>query len=326
MTIVARTRNRIAFLLILPTALLLPSVEGPPQRDSGQEQATLEASYCELAKNPAAFDRKQIRLTAFLAQGFENFTLSMPDCDDKISKFSLWATYGGTAQTGIIYCCPGEAGVQSRQRPLSVDGLKVPLQDDQVFRSLTALLRKELDTVVRVSVVGKFLAGTKEVLKDRTWWRGYGHLGCCSLLIIERVEKFEPHDKNHVDYTAEAGWYEEEGCKWEIADHLRHVSISFPDEEAKKAILEQQQADAGPRSWAFSDAERVAVESLQKHASTAVGPLKRDAETPGRQVFRARTGKTAFVVVVTRPYWLSFYSRNGSVVWVATTIKQANCR
>jgi hypothetical protein len=43
-------------------------------------------------------------------------------------------------------------------------------------------------------------------------------------------------------------------------------------------------------------------------------------KTPARYVFRWRNGKNQVVVVV-RPYWLSFYANWRSVVWVATMIK-----
>ena len=32
------------------------------------------------------------------------------------------------------------------------------------------------------------------------------------------------------------------------------------------------------------------------------------------------------VVVVTRPYWLSFYAASDSVAWVSTMIKEAECK
>src|SRR5207302_7839269 len=95
-----------------------------------------------------------------------------------------------------------------------------------------------------------------------TYWRGFGHMGCCSLLVIERIESLEPHTQGDLDYTAEAGWYEDEGCKWGSEKDLRHISVTNWKGAAHVAIAEQRRADAG-QVWAFSDPQRVATESLQ---------------------------------------------------------------
>jgi hypothetical protein len=134
---------------------------------------------------------------------------------------------------------------------LTIEGVEIPLLEDSVFQQLRELLKKESDTTVRVTVVGRFLSGAKQTVGDKTWWGGFGHLGCCSLLVIERVERFEPHTRDDLDYTAEAGWYEKEGCKWEGVHWLRHVSITSGEGTAEQAIAEQALADSGERAWAF---------------------------------------------------------------------------
>jgi hypothetical protein len=129
-----------------------------------------------------------------------------------------------------------------------------------------------------------------------------------------------------LDYTSEAGWYEKEGCKDGSVHYQRHVSIPYPDGEVEQAIAEQKKADSGEAAWAFTNPQRVAVESLKPFYAGQAPVLRSVKKSPTRQVFRWKNGKNqAVVVVVTRPYWLSFYAASGHVVWVSTTIKEAGC-
>jgi hypothetical protein len=112
--------------------------------------------------------------------------------------------------------------------------------------------------------------------------------------------------------------------EWSSLSYQRHVSVT--EDEAKEAIEEQRQAETGARSWAYTDPRRVAVESLKPLYKGEVPALRLLKETPVRMVFRWKKGKKAVSVVVIRPYWLSFYSKTGSVVWVSTTINEADCK
>ena len=38
-----------------------------------------EVTYCDLAKDPAAYNQAEVRLTAFVTHGFEDFSISQPD-------------------------------------------------------------------------------------------------------------------------------------------------------------------------------------------------------------------------------------------------------
>ncbi len=318
---------RTTLLLILALFISAWPVSGQTAQsapvDSNEEPRNV--TYCELAKDPAAYNHALIRLTAFVSYGFENFELAEPGCPPLPSRFSVWVMYGGKAQSGAVYCCPGEGGNASRSRSLVVDGIEVPLQEDLVFHQFIALLKKEFDTTVRVTVVGRFFAGEKQTPNSTTWRGGYGHLGCCSLFAIQQIEKFEPHTRNDVDYSAEAGWNEAEGCDPNGLRWLRHVSLNSNEGEASQAIAEQAQAESGERAWAFTDPRRVALESLKPLYKDRTPRLRRIKESPVRQVFRWKDRGQAITVVVTRPYWLSFFSKSGTVAWVSTMIKEAGC-
>jgi hypothetical protein len=58
-------------------------------------------------------------------------------------------------------------------------------------------------SIVRATIVGRSLAGEKVQLpKGTSSWRGYDHLGCCSLLAIEEVRSVDPQDRNDLGYGA----------------------------------------------------------------------------------------------------------------------------
>ncbi len=299
---------------------LLAQTEKPSTNDIVEPH---DVTYCELSRNPATYNRQLIRLTAFVTHGFEDFGFADPSCHTQ--GFSVWVMYGGKALSNTMYCCPGEAASKTRPEPLSIEGLQIPLADDVIFKRFTDLLAHEEDTTVRLTAIGRFFSGEKQTVKDQTSWRGFGHLGCCSLFVIQRVESFEPHTRSDLDYTSEAGWYESEGCKDASVQYKRHVSLQYSDGEVEQAIAEQQKADNDEAAWAFSDPQRVALGSLKPYYPDQVPVLRRVKKTPTRYVFRWNKGKDRVVVVVTRPYWLSFYAKSRSVVWVSTMIKEAGC-
>src|ERR1700731_3605871 len=191
---------------------------------TGSASEPRQVAYCELSKDPAAYNHQLVRLTAFVTHGFEDFQIGEPDCSTQ--GFSIWLMYGGKAESNTAYCCPGEVGRETRSESLSVEGVQVPLLDDQMFKQFADLLKKEPDTTVRATVVGRFFSGDKVSIATSTRWRGFGHMGCCSLLVIQRVESIEPHTQGDLDYSAEAGWYEGEGCKWGSEKDQRHVSVN----------------------------------------------------------------------------------------------------
>jgi hypothetical protein len=312
-------------VLKLLVALLIgaPPLAAQSVQDSSVAAQPRNATYCEIAKDPKVYNHEFVRLSAFLTHGFEDFGLAEPNCPAPPVHFSIWVMYGGKAESNTAYCCPGETGGEQRSEPLVVEGIKTPLESDAMFQQFTDLLKRERDTTVRVTVVGRFFSGKKLAINGSTYWRGFGHLGCCSLFVIQRVERFEPHTRSDLDYTSEAGWYEKEGCKASSFRWVRHISIS--DGTAEQAIGEQRLADGGAQAWAFDDPRRVAVESLKPYYKDQVPTLREITKSPERQVFSWRNGKKSIAIVVIRPYWLSFYASGSAVAWVSTTIKEADC-
>ena len=55
------------------------------------QAAPMDVPGCDLAKSPKAFDGKLIRVRGTLTVHFENFTLSIPNCD---TRQGIWLAFG----------------------------------------------------------------------------------------------------------------------------------------------------------------------------------------------------------------------------------------
>ena len=149
-----------------------------------------DAPLCEVAVKPDAFNHKRLRLAGIVTQEFENFTIADPSCSDTQNAAGIWLTFGGRVSPGVIYCCPGEGDRRRRPRDLIVDGLTIPLVEDATLLRFVRLLRNNDEFAGRTTLVGTFFAGQESEAAPN--WRGYGHMGCCALLVIEQVEQIAP--------------------------------------------------------------------------------------------------------------------------------------
>jgi len=288
---------------------------GSPQAKSPRSEPK-DVTLCELAALPQQFHQGRIRITALVSFEFEHFALADPGCEfPKGSDFQAWVAFGGDVPSGAIYCCPGE-GV-SGQPPAPSKNAAIPLVDDRATRNFRALLAKEGDTIVRASLVGTLLVKPDDRSPLGTM-SGYGHMGCCSLFVIEQVVRFDDHNRKDLDYSSTAGGYEGRSCRNGSIDSER--VWDWP-----KAIQLQQEADAGARRWTFDSPERVALEAARAKYGQAVTDLIRVKTIPGRQVFEWRHDRWWTTVVVSRPSWVSYFAKTKEVARMTTAINTATC-
>jgi hypothetical protein len=287
----------------------------PQKPDAPPEKVSL----CELKKDPAAYNHKLIEVTAFVSHGFEDFTLFDPACT---SWPEVWLEYGGTSKSGTMYCC-GVTADRSRPQPLVVENVSVPLVDDARFREFDGLLQRRPDSVVRATIAGRFFAGKQVKYPRGTFWGGYGHMGCCSLLAIQQALSVDGQDRTDLDYGASADQpdIEKTGCGYKSLTPIR------PYDELMKA---QQGAEQAETDWAFNDPQRVAAEALARLLgldSKSVRGIRETRRAQGRVVYRWRGTKGAsYMVVVSRPYWLSFYAKDPQkVAWVVAAAYESSC-
>lgn len=55
-----------------------------------------------------------------------------------------------------------------------------------MFERFDARIRGGADVTFPATIVGRFFAGIRQPAATGVFW-GYGHLGCCSLLVIQQV-------------------------------------------------------------------------------------------------------------------------------------------
>ena len=277
-----------------------------------------KVSACRLKSDPAAFDHKLVQLTSFLSHGFEDFTLQDPTCN---MWLDIWVEYGGKAASGTVYCCGG-AGERSRPKELVVEKIPIPLVEDNNFRTLDDLLRTSRGyTMAHASLIGRFFAGKEMSYEKGKYWGGYGHMGCCSLFVVQQVLSVDPHDRNDLDYESYVDLLELN--KPECATYQDLTPIENYD-----ALLAAQKhaEDQGP-GWAFEDPRRVATSGLAKILKVdeeSIAPVAEIRTSQGKVIYEWHSkSKTTYLAVVTRPYWLSFYSKDHNrVAWVLASARR----
>jgi hypothetical protein len=116
----------------------------------------VRVAVCDLKANPAEYNHKLIEVSGFVSHGFEDFGLFDPSCP---SWPYVWLEYGGTKKSGTIYCCV--SADRSRPKELAVEGIEVPLTTDEPFGAFDTLIHNPSDTVVRTTLIGRFLQAKK---------------------------------------------------------------------------------------------------------------------------------------------------------------------
>lgn len=307
----------------------LPAPARPPAEDNSKSQdkttpasdtQAVKVSPCELKKDPGAFNHKLVEITGFVSHGFEDFTLFDLSCS---SWPEVWLEYGGTDKSGTMYCC-GVTSDRSRPKPLVVENITVPLIDDARFREFDRLIQRRPDSVVRATILGRFFAGEQVKYPRGTSWGGYGHMGCCSLLAIQQIVSVDPQDRSDLDYGASADQphIENSGCGYKYLTPIR------PYDDSIKA---QREAELRGDAWAFDDPQRVAVAALARLLGVderSITGLKETRRAQGRVVFgwQPPAKRASYMVVASRPYWLSFYAKDPRrVAWVVAAAYESSC-
>jgi hypothetical protein len=292
------TMYRIPVVLLLFILATIACTQAPDKPE--------KTGVCQLLADPKAWNHKLVEVTGFASHGFEDSGFSDPSCGGRYG--GLWMEFGGKKATGTMSTVSSLA----RERPEAavVEGIPVPLVEDEIFRRFDELLHEGSGSLVHATVIARFFAGKENYMGSKGRWGGYGHLGCCSLFLIQQVKTLDEQRPNDLDYGEEPTRPEASCFKY-----LTAIDNTGDQLESQRA------ADAGKRAFAFDDPDRVAREEVAmwgrvNNASDV--RLKRISALPGRVVYRAsvedHTG--VYTVTLTRPYWISFYAANREkVAW-----------
>jgi len=290
--------------------------------DAARCQPPEKVTVCQLKADPPEYNHKLVEVTGFVTQGFEDFGLDDPTCP---TWPYVWLEIGGTVRAGTMYCC-GVGPEQTRPKTLRVEGIEIPLVEDDKFREFNRLIHIPPDSMVHATILGTFFAGRKDRLTHPNTWGGYGHLACCSLLAIEQVLKVDSRDREDLDYRASPdGLSEREMMR--CGEYQGLVDVQ-PYSESMKA---QRTAEENGSEWAFSNPRRVTMEFLSKTAGVEVSALngiREERKAPGRVVYkwRQKQKKTTYVVEVSRPFWVSFYAKDPArIAWIVIAAYKIPC-
>jgi hypothetical protein len=304
--------RRIRFLLLL-LALCFATV--------AQGQEPVKLTPCQLKSDPDSFNHKLIEVTGFVSFGFEDFTLFDPACP---SWPPAWLEYGGKDKAGTMYCC-GVTSSRDRPKELEVEKIVIPLVDDDRFHQFDSLVHQSKGSVVHATIVGRYFAGELQHYPKGDIRGGYGHMGCCPLLAVQQILTVDPHDRDDLDYVS----YLDQPESNKVGCGYRYLVSLEPYSELIEA---QRNAEIANQDWVFDDPNKVAAEALSRLANLdpkSEVKLREKRRTQGRIVYEWKPGKSKqkyYMIVVNRPYWLSFYSKDSRrVAWVVSAAYESSC-
>jgi hypothetical protein len=286
----------------------------------GYCQEPVKLSVCQLKNNPAAHNHQLVEVTAFVSHGFEDFTLFDPTCS---SWPLVWLEYGGKVSSGTMYCC-GVTPARSRLRELVVEKIHIPLVRDESFEQFDRLVQRSPNSVVHATVVGRFFSGRQIHYPKAVYWGGYGHMGCCTLLAIHQVISTDPQDRDDLDYggSPDQPYIRKVGCGFQMLT---------PPQAFNDLIAAQRTAELGGRDWVFDDPKHVALDALAhllQIDEASITGLKQTDKAQGRLAYEWRPGQkgVSYMVVVSRPYWLTFYSKDPKqTAWIVFAAYKSSC-
>jgi hypothetical protein len=285
----------------------------------------LKVTACQLKKNPPAYNHKLVEVTGFATHASHDFTFYDPNCP---SFPAIWLEYGGTINSGTVNCCK-TIDDRHRSQELVIDNVPIPLTVNQQFEDFDKAIQPPLrpgqsGAVEHATLIGTFFAGQQMQDADNGhYWGGYGYMGCCSMLAIQEVKDPDTHWRADLDYG-------ESNEKLDFSPPGCTLRMLLPEEQDAASIEAQHNAESGSRDWAFTDPARVASDSLSH--TTHIGADKLAAiqlthDSPARKTYEWKAGNSkSYMVVVSRPYWLSFYAHDPSrVAWIAVIAYESSC-
>ncbi|MFZ0886631.1 MAG: carboxypeptidase-like regulatory domain-containing protein, partial [Candidatus Acidiferrales bacterium] len=144
---------------------------------------------CDVLQSPDRFDKQTIQLRGNVHLAFENFSLTSEACPNKFP--SIWLAFGGDVGTPTMSTVNDNVRVPGGTPTFG--GIAVSLVKDDNFDRFFALIsaRRGRDPFYHVTatLTGTFLAGNRKLQSTgRSPMPGYGHLGCCFLFVISRVD------------------------------------------------------------------------------------------------------------------------------------------
>lgn len=297
-----KTNHRLHRLTLfnLWIALLLVTTATATFAQTNDEQP-VKVTPCELKKNPPLYNQRLVEVTGFFANAFEGHIVFDPRCS---GWSGTWYTFSEVSEV--------------------VESIRITPVKDAGFNDFFWFRKNRPQQIARATVVGRFFSGTKTAGARVEYWGGYGHFGCCSLLAIQQVIAIDLNQRPDLDYraTVDQPNIDKPGCGYTILTDDEQPSPAF--------IKAQADAEQTQKDWVFTDPKRVATNRLAQILFVDQNSISliQTKQGPGRFIYRwqPKGKRKSYMVVVSRPYWLSFYAADAKrVAWTLIGAFEESC-
>ena len=318
-----RLRHTVLTPIACAAAILILAASAVAQADAPApampRPLPFDVTPCELIAQPDKFNQAEVMAEGLLLYGANIFTLNSQDCGGEHGQ--IWLEFGGDV---------GDPTASTRPQPgtnVKIDGGEIYLDKDKKLDSLRAMLDQMratgTDKMLRVELTGKFFAGKSTKLPDGSVrYHGYGRAGCCSLLVIEKVETVGTEIEDAVDFAPDAPLTAKKsaGCTT--------TSLPVPEREDEDKLQrlgfrEEYQYLHDPQEVAH----RAVPPALPTEGGAASGTWQKLQDHAAQKIYKwSGADGTSYTVQVSRPYWLLPTTHTGDlVIWVPTAIGKTVC-
>jgi hypothetical protein len=293
----------------------------------------IRVTPCELAVNPPAYDGKMITVRSVVRIGFENSSLEDESCKN-VDTTSIWVTFGGDVEMPITYCC-GNHKRKSRTS-LTIDGVKLSLKKDAQFerymRLLTAVRKQAPPGVpcfydcyqhsVKADLTGHFFAGTewRRPESGKVLYVGYGHLGCCSLFVIEKVGDIE----SHATQIPVGDNFQCQNLSWLL--HIDRTATKVQQQAGQGNLLQQPDIESLGLKLVKERMKNFDDDFVQGDTSSEYEGIF-EKEKEARYIWLSKDKLTSYKVSFKRLDWLSLDANKVDArPWIPVKIERSACK
>lgn len=196
---------RIAVLFIV-FSMGLPSVGA--QTAISPPEVAVPVTTCELSREPQRYAGKLVQIHGVVTRGFEDFSIGDPSSSFPLQECgaNIWLEPGGDGKGPrpyvVLHSGWPQADMEDWAQQARVDSVRL-LQDQQykeMLQRLSAYRQRAPDGTdcdglllcslykVTATITGRFFAMRQAKFPDgRPYLHGYGHMGCCHMLVIQQV-------------------------------------------------------------------------------------------------------------------------------------------
>ena len=288
---------------------------------SAQERA-FDTTVCGLLLHPEKYNEGLVSVEALITVGPEEFLAHDAHCGDALGQ--VWLQFGGNVES------PGSTANPKRPsgKPRTVEGLELPLSKDRDYDALQKLLQTAQKSgqakMLRATLIGKYFAGKPTKTVGGEVRTGYGHLGCCSLLVIEEVGTVTDGLEGTVDFSpvpAAPLRALRKGCTV--------MELMVPPHEDEEQLLLKSLED---EYQYLHDPKLVAARAIAVQTDLTADEAEKRLQTESAGLtlaiytWTSDDGARSYRITVNKPYWLLQTVGNGdSIIWAPKQIVRNDC-